>query len=71
MDPNEHVCLICYRPEVAGDASPGQNVRIIDVLLNFDVDEILENHFMTAAEAKADIGDSIIRKGFRVSLKMR
>ena len=37
--------------------------------LALTVSEILKNHFVTAAEAEADIDDSIRRKRIRVSLK--
>ena len=76
MTQNEHVYAICRRPDVAGDAFSGENVKTIDgyVVLKFEVAsfsrfrDIPKNHFLTVAEAAADFDDSIRRKGMRVSL---
>ena len=72
MTQYEHVDVICYRPEVAGDV---ENVKTIEgyVVLNFELAsfgsfrDIPKNHFVTAAEAGID--DSIKRKCIHVSLK--
>ena len=39
MTKNEHVYAICCRPEVAGNAISGENVKTIEgyALLNFEV----------------------------------
>ena len=75
MTQNEHVCLICCRPEVAGDVISSENVKTTEgyPVLNFEVAsfnsfrDILKKHFLTAVEA--DINDSIKRKCIRVSPK--
>ena len=78
MTQNEHVYVICCRPEVTDDVISGGNVTTIEgyAVLNFEgaalvISEILKiNHFVTSEEAtEADIDDSIKRKRFRVSLK--
>ena len=42
MAKNEHVCGICYRPEVAGDVISGVNVKTIEgyALLNVEAASI-------------------------------
>ena len=63
---NEHVYAICCRPEAAGDANSGANVKTIEAvrcyvfkLLALVISELLKNHFVTAMAAAADIDDSI------------
>ena len=76
MTRNEHVYMICCWLKVAGDVISGENVRTIQgyAVLNFEVSEfssfqdIKKNHFVAAAEAAADIDDSIMQKRIRVSL---
>ena len=77
MTQNEHVHVICCRPEVAGDVISGESVKTVEgyAVWNFEVasfssfrDIKKTDHFVTAA-AQADIDDSIKRKRIRVSLK--
>ena len=72
--------MICCRPEAAGDVISSKNVKTIEsyAVLNFEVasldrsfPDIKKNHFVTATEATVDIDDSIKRKRFGASLKMR
>ena len=63
MTQNEHVYVMCCRPEAAGDVISSENVKTIEgcAVLNFEVGsfrsfrDIIQNHFETAA----DIDDSI------------
>ena len=78
MTQNSHVCTICFRPEVVYDVISGRNVKTIKgnlvVYLEFASSNSLrdnkKNHFVTVAEAAADI-QFIKRKRFRVSLNER
>jgi len=43
MTKNLHVCVICCRPEVAGDVISGGNVRTVEgyAVLNFEAASII------------------------------
>ena len=73
MTQNEHVYVLCCRPEETGEAVSSENVRTVEgyVVLNFEVAsfssfrDIQKIQFVTAAEAAAEaagIDDSIKRK---------
>ena len=70
MTQNESIYAICCRPEIVGDIISGEIVKIVEryAMLNLEVAsfstfrDIQKNHFVTAAEAAADIDDRIKRK---------
>ena len=65
-------------PEVVGDVFPGNNARTVEgyTVLPLEIGsfisfrDIRKNNFVTAAEAAADIDDSIRRKYIRATLKL-
>ena len=65
MTQNEHVCVICCRPEVGCDVISGEKVETVlgYIVVNFEVAissrfrDIKKNHFVTAEAA--DIDDSL------------
>ena len=74
--PNLHVCTICCRPEIVYDVISDRNVKTIERYhsVNFEVAssnsfrDIKKNPFVTAAEAAADIDDSISENAFAFRL---